>query len=326
MRAVGSGPSGLFFEGQCCRGVRTQTFTNPKAGVTATYTGNRYGEDIANPTLGDLPPCGYQPSEAQTAYNLNPLYAAGLDGTGETIVITDAYGSATSHQDAQACASIYGLPTVNLQIAKAPGLNNNPHGVQRGWDVETSLDVEWVHAMAPGAKIALVVATDHNSLDDVINYAVVHHLGHPSSNSWSSIEGIGNPRTLDRVNRILEMAAAQGIDVNFASGDRGDEFQTVGFLSVDFPASSPFATGIGGTSLALNPDNSMLFQTGWGNNLTRIANRVSQGSTPVVPPIHDPRLGLGFHFGAGGCSRRTVAKTCLQLIIAGAARRVPGVR
>jgi len=40
---------------------------------------------------------------------------------------------------------------------------------------------------------------------------------------------------------------------------------------VDFPASSPFATGIGGTSLALNPDNSIRFQTGWGNNLTRIA-------------------------------------------------------
>jgi subtilase family serine protease len=72
------------------------------------------------------------------------------------------------------------------------------------------------------------------------------------------------------VNRILQMAAAQGIDVNFASGDFGDESFPpnlpggVGFVTVDFPASSPFATGIGGTSLALNPDNGIKFQTGWG--------------------------------------------------------------
>src|SRR5258708_18624017 len=298
MRAVGSGPSGLFFEGQCFRGVQTQAFTNPKAGVTATYTGNLYGADITNNSLGHLPPCGYQPSEMQAAYRLKPLYGQGLDGTGETVVITDAYGSDTIAQDAEIFSQLYGLPDItpaNFEVVKAPGISNNPHGVQRGWDVETSLDVEWVHAMAPGAKIALVVATDHNSLDEAINYAVVHHLGNTISNSWSSIEGIGNPRTLDRVNRILEMAAAQGIDVHFASGDRGDEFNTVGFLSVDFPASSPFATGIGGTRLALNPDNSIKFQTGWGTNETRIVNRIPQGSTPVVPPLK-----LGFLLCAGG--------------------------
>src|SRR6266852_7752108 len=328
MRAVGSCPSGFFFEGQCFRGVQTQAFTNPSAGVTATYTGNRYGADITNNTLGHFPPCGYQPSEMQTAYGLKPLYGQGLDGTGETVVIVDAYGSDTIAQDAEIFSQLYGLPDItpqNFSVVRAPGLQNNPKGVQRGWDVETTLDVEWAHAMAPGANIALVVATDRASLDEAINYAVVHHLGNTISNSWSSIEGFGNPRTLDRVNRILEMAAAQGIDVNFASGDRGDEFQTVGFLSVDFPASSPFATGIGGTSLALNPDNSMLFQTGWGNNLTRIANRVSQGSTPVVPPTNDPRLGLGFQFGAGGGSSLTFAKPGFQSSLPGAARLVPDV-
>jgi len=328
MRAVGSSPSGFFFEGQCFRGAQTKTFTNSGAGVTATYTGNRYGADITNKSLGHLPPCGYQPSEMQTAYGLKPLYGQGLDGTGETVVIVDAYGSGTIAQDAEIFSQLYGLPDItpqNFSVVRAPGLQNNPKGVQRGWDVETTLDVEWAHAMAPGANIALVVATDRASLDEAINYAVVHHLGNTISNSWSSIEGFGNPRTLDRVNRILEMAAAQGIDVNFASGDRGDEFQTVGFLSVDFPASSPFATGIGGTSLALNPDNSMLFQTGWGNNLTRIANRVSQGSTPVVPPINDPRLGLGFQFGAGGGSSLTFAKPGFQSSLPGAARLVPDV-
>ena len=323
MTPLGSSPNGAFFEGQCFRSPETHTFTG--GGNTATYTGNRYGADITNTTFGHLAPCGYSPDEMQTAYNLKPLYQAGFDGTGETVVIVDAYGSTTIAQDSEIFSQVYGLPDItpaNFEVVKAPGISNNPHGVKRTWDVETTLDVEWAHAMAPGANIALVLATDHSSLDEAINYAVVHHLGNTISNSWSSIEGIGNPRTLDRVNRILEEAAAQGIDVNFASGDRGDEFNTVGFLSVDFPASSPFATGIGGTSLALKPDNSIMFQTGWGNNLTRIANRVSQGSTPVAPPLH-----LGFQFGAGGGSSLTFARPTFQsgLSVPGTTRLVPDI-
>ena len=60
-----------------------------------------------------------------------------------------------------------------------------------------------------------------SALIEAINYAVVHHLGNTISNSWSSLEGFGNPAQFGRVNRILQMAAAQGIDVNFASGDAG---------------------------------------------------------------------------------------------------------
>jgi subtilase family serine protease len=307
-------PNGFFFEGQCLFAVQTQTFTGTV--VSATYTGNRYGSDISS-GFGHFPPCGYQPSEMQTAYNMNALYAAGLNGSGETIVIVDAYGSPTIAEDAALFSAIYGLPTIDLTIVKAPGLVNNPHGA--GWDTETTLDVEWAHAMAPGAKIALVVSTNRSSLDEAINYAVVHHLGNTISNSWSTIEGFGNPKQLDRVNRILQMAAAQGIDVNFSSGDAGDETPRAGFNSVDFPASSPFATGIGGTSLFLNPDNTMAFQTGWGNNLTRIAD-ILPGSTPVDPPLH-----LGFQGGAGGGSSLTFAKPDFQSALPGSVRLVPDI-
>jgi subtilase family serine protease len=313
-------PGGVFFEGQAFRPVETHVFTG--GGNTATYTGNRYGADITNTSPGHLPPQGYSPDEIQTAYNLKPLYQAGLDGTGETIVIIDAFGSATIAQDAAAFSTIYGLPPINLQIVKAPGISNNPHGTALGWDGETTLDVEWAHAIAPGAKIALLVATDRASLDEAINYAVVHHLGNTISNSWSSREGFGNPAQFNRVNRILQMAAAQGIDVNFASGDNGDEAAAVGFITVDFPASSPFATGIGGTSLALNPDNSIKFQTGWGNNLTRIAETSALNNSPVVPPLH-----LGFQFGAGGGASLTFARPAFQsgLSVPGNTRLVPDI-
>lgn len=134
-----------------------------------------------------LPPQGYQPSEVQTVYGLNAVYGAVLNGAGQTIVIVDAYGSSTIAQDAELFSQLYGLPdltSANFQIGKAPGLSSNPHGVELTWNLETTLDVEWSHAIAPGANIALVLANNHgSSLDEAINYAVVHHLGNVISNS-----------------------------------------------------------------------------------------------------------------------------------------------
>jgi subtilase family serine protease len=314
-------PSGLFFEGQCDRGVETHTFTKP--GVTATYTGRRYGSDITSNTLGHLPPCGYSPQEIRTAYNIGPLYTSGLMGQGQTIVITDAYGSKTIRQDVDLFSQVYGLPPVDLSIPRAPGIANNPKGVARTWDVETTLDVEWAHAIAPLAKIVLLTATDHASLDEAINWAVVHHLGDTISNSWSTLEGLSNPRVFDRDNRILEMAAAEGIDVNFATGDFGDNTTTEGFKTVDFPASSPFATAVGGTSLMLNGDNSIKWQIGWGTNETRLADTVALGSPPMDPPLH-----LGFVFGAGGGTSSIYARPSWQTGVPGSlpsTRAIPDV-
>jgi subtilase family serine protease len=319
------GSNGLFFEGQCFRDTEAHTFTG--GGNTATYTGNRYGSDITS-GFGHFPPCGYQPSELQTAYNMTPLYKAGWDGTGETIVITDAFGSPTIQTDAEVFSQIYGLPDLtpsNFQILRAPGALNHPVNKRfnpPGWAGEITLDVEWVHAMAPGANIILVIGPNNNSdLDEAVNYAVVHHLGNTISNSWSGLEGFGNPAQFNRVNRILEAAAVQGIDVNFSSGDYGDNTPLVGFKTVGFPGSSPFATSIGGTSLALDSNNGIAFQTGWGTNLTRIAGAASQGSNPpIVPP-----LSLGFQFGAGGGTSLTFAKPGFQSGIPGSMRMVPDI-
>jgi subtilase family serine protease len=327
-------PSGMFFEAHAFRPPQIQTFTG--LGHTATYTGNRYGADITNTALGHLPPQGYQPSEVRTAYGLDAVYGAGLDGTGQTIVIVDAYGSSTITQDARVFSGIYGLPDLtpaNFQIVKAPGISNNPHGVARSWDFETTLDVEWSHAIAPGANIALVLATDHNSLDEAINYAVVHHLGNVISNSWGNFEALGNPARFNRDTRILEMAAAQGIDVNFSTGDFGDNSPALGFATVEFPASSPFATAVGGTSLALTSDNTIDFQTGWGTNLTRIADLVSLGSPPVVPPKKVLGSGfnsgsfLGFQFGSGGGASGVFPRPSFQssLSVSGNTRVLPDI-
>jgi subtilase family serine protease len=319
-------PNGAFFESQCFRAPETDAFTG--GGNSATYTGNRYGADITNNTLGHLPPCGYQPSEMQTAYDMTALYSAGWDGTGQTVVITDAFGDDTIAGDAEVFSQLYGLPDLtpsNFQVLHAPGAIHNPgkghFGGSAGWRDEITLDVEWVHAMAPGANIVLVIGPNNGSdLDEAINYAVVHHLGNTISNSWSGVEGFGNPAQLIRDNRILESAAAQGIDVNFSSGDSGDFAASVGFKTVGFPGSSPFATSVGGTSLALNPDNTMNFQTGWGTNLTEIVDSIALGSPPLVPPAN-----LGFQFGAGGGTSLTFAKPSFQSGLPGSMRMVPDI-
>jgi subtilase family serine protease len=320
-------PNGFVFEGNCF-GMKPETHTFSASGVNATYSGNRFGADINNTTLGHIAPCGYQPSEMYTAYNMKSAFNAGFDGTGETVVITDAFGSEQIASEAEAFSQLYGLPDINagnFQQLRAPGAVNNtsPHfgGGSPGWHDEIALDVEWAHAMAPGAKIVLVVGPNNgNDLDEAINYAVVHHLGNTISNSWSSVEGFGNPARFNRMNRILMAAAAQGIDVNFSSGDNGDEAANVGFITVDFPGSSPFATSIGGTSLFLNNNNTIQFQTGWGNNLTRIADTVALGSPPVDPPLH-----LGFQFGAGGGPSLTFAKPSWQSSLPGTTRQTPDI-
>src|SRR4029077_4569268 len=121
-------------------------------------------------TRGGLPTlvC-YGPRDIKTAYN----YPAGLDGSGQTIVIVDAYGSPTVQQDLAAFDTQFGLsaPPGGLQVVCPAGCPTfNPrdtfHNVL-GWGEETSLDVQWAHAMAPGAKLVLVVAP--SSSGDAIN-------------------------------------------------------------------------------------------------------------------------------------------------------------
>jgi subtilase family serine protease len=323
---LASSPSGAFFSAQCLYGTETHDFSTGT--TSATYTGTRYGTDISNTALGTLSPCGYSPAEMQTAYNLNASYGAGFNGAGQTIVITDAFGSPTIATDAAVFSEVYGLPTIDLTVYQAPGTANTGRCNKAdcaGWATETTLDVEWAHAMAPGAKIALVESPNNGSdLDEAINWAVVHHLGNVISNSWSTYEGLANPAVFTRMNRILMAAAAQGIDVNFSSGDYGDDTAAVGMKTVDFPASSPYATGVGGTSLFLDSSGAAT-ETAWGTNLTRIADTAANGNAPFDPPQSSPSLGYGFQFGAGGGASLYYARPSWQASVAGSTRQVPDV-
>jgi len=325
-RPLAQSPTGVFFSGQCLRGAEVHTFTTGGGLPKATYTGNRYGQDIANTALGTLAPCGYQPSELQAAYGLNDVYSAGLTGSGQTIVIVDAYGSPTIAEDAELFSQVYGLPDLTPANFTVYFPGGQPAAPDPGWAGETTLDVEWAHAMAPNANIALVVAPTSNDSDlqAAVLFAIQNHLGNVISNSYGEAEGDAPPALLDAWNRLARLGAAVGISVNFSSGDDGDSNPSgnTGVLvpGVSTPADSPWATAVGGTSVALDASNNVRLQTGWGTNLTEIADTVANGSPPVVPPFVE-----GFIFGAGGGTSGYFAKPAFQSRLNGRFRMVPDI-
>jgi subtilase family serine protease len=313
-----------YFNAYCLRDfTETRTFTLHHPSEYSTYSGTRYGDYIyAQPP--HLPPCGYDSPQVQKAYGLMPLYKKGLDGTGQTIVIVDAYGSDTISTDANTFAQINNLPALgssNFTIYYPTG-PTNCGGNTCGWDVETSLDVEWSHTVAPGANIALVLAADNSTtnLDLAILYAIDTGLGPVISNSWGIPEAeliTYDPAELTVENNLNETGAALGMSVNFSSGDSGDFLAAYGQITVNMPASSPYATSVGGTSLFLNHNKTIKMQTGWGNNLTRVA---SYYGYPLIPPEF-----LGFSGGAGGGASAAWSKPSYQGSLSGNWRLVPDI-
>lgn len=317
------------FESVCFRDSQTVTFSTSGAAPKAIYSGNRYGSDVTDTTV--IGPCGYSPTHIQAAYGMKELYAQGLDGSGETVVIVDAFGSPSVTGDSAFFNSYYQLSAVDLTVYQPGGapVTGPWNADQQSWAFETTLDVEWLHSMAPGAKLALVEAySDEN--DDLLAanaYAVDHHLGNIISNSWGEPESYLDDATLSLYNEVLQSAFVQGVAINVSSGDSGDFVSAIGYADVSFPSDMPYVTSIGGTSLALNADDSIKFQTGWGNNYTRLANSVASPAASAATtntPV-DPPLSLGFLFGASGGTSRIYQKPQYQNKLSGTMRKIPDI-
>lgn len=307
-----SASSALSFNPVCFTGTTTQTFTSEGALPKATYTGNEYSPAAAG--------CGYTPANIRAAYNLNPLYTRNLDGTGQTIVIIDWCGSPTIKQDANAFSSQFGLPKLtnsNFKIIYTP----TPSYCEAP-DPEINIDVEWSHAIAPGAAIDLVVppSADFQDVDEAYFYAVNYQLGNVISGSYGSEELYVPNSVLLTEDLISETAAVLGISANFSTGDDGDfTFDDPAYNppSVNAPADSPYATAVGGVSLALTAGGAIAWQSGWGTNLNQLA---FEGS--VTDP---PTVGGFFKFGSGGGESEVFTKPSYQNNLPGAGRQLPDI-
>lgn len=314
------GANGLFFSGECLRPPETVTFTTGGSTPKAIYAGNRYGADINSPAP-NLPSCGYDAAEMQKAYGLDKVYKSGLDGTGQTIMIVDAFGSNTIVADANLFSQLNNLPPLtssNFAIFTPNGSATctSTNGCIAGnWQFETTLDVEWAHAIAPGANIVLVLGADNSftNLDLANLFAIENGFGTVLSNSFGAPEILlqqEDPSELTVENGISEIASALGISHNISSGDSGDFLvedtaNGVPAVSVTANAATPFATGVGGTSTFLDSKSNIELQTGWGINFARIAE-----PTPNPPTI--PPLLFGFQSGSGGGTSVVYAKPKYQ--------------
>jgi subtilase family serine protease len=295
---------------------KTVNLTTPNAKYPkATYSGIVYQ---ANPKL--LP--DFTAKELQEYYGLTADYARGLNGAGQTVVLVEAYDYPQMQYDASISARILGLPPLspaNLQVVYPEGKPNPTLGIKTGWQTEIALDVQWTHAIAPGAKI-VVVATNGQDDEDLqysMQYIVDHKLGYLVSDSWGTGASYYSSAAQERAyNNVLVRAAAKGVSFQFASGDRGDSGVGIPFGAASVPSDSPYATAVGGTSILNNVGGSGFSSIGWGNGFTELYN----GNAGVLYPLR-----FGFEIGSGGGSSLYLAKPKWQAALPGSFRQTPDV-
>lgn len=247
-------------------------------------------------------PCGYTPSQLRGAYGLTGAIASGIDGTGQTVAVIGAYGSSTLFDDLNEYSRRHGLPIMSpsdFTQQVAPGAFHHPQRGQpiqdpNAWAVEEHLDVEAVHSLAPGAKIIVVAAPNQaQDLDAAINHAVDQRPARIISNSWGLVAEFLPRGWIKPLNDTLLQAGLEGIGVYFSSGDFGDGIAFTGVRSTSWPATSPYVTAVGGTSLGVGSQDDYLFETGWGTG----ASFLVDGAWSPTPP---GRFSLG---SGGGTSR-----------------------
>ncbi len=229
----------------------------------------------------------YSPQQMRNAYSLTSLLNAGYTGVGQTIVIIDSFGSPTAAADLKKFDADYGLPDPPSFRVIAP-LGTVPFDAQNsdqvGWAQETDLDVQWAHAMAPGAGIVLLTSPVAETQGvqgmpeflKLERYALDHHLGKIFSQSWGTTEETlftpAGKKILNGFNDFYQQSSAQHITFLASAGDTGSVNPDVNnnnypFPTVGFPASSPWVTAIGGTSLYADANGSYQSETAWNDGV-----------------------------------------------------------
>lgn len=240
-------------------------------------------------------PC-YSPQQLWNAYGLMPLLNAGYNGTGQTIVIIESFGSPTAEADLKAFDAAYALPDPpSFQVLAPLGtvpfdLNNDD---QVAWAFETTLDVQWAHAMAPGAAIVVLTSPVDETQGvqglpeflELEKYALDNHLGNIISQSWGTAENTlfdtdGRQLIFD-FETFYRRAAFERVTVLAGAGDFGSANVDANgnfypFPTVLFPASSPFVLAVGGTGLHANSAGLFESETVWNDINGATGGGVSQ--------------------------------------------------
>jgi subtilase family serine protease len=213
-------------------------------------------------------PYGLSPATIKSVYGFPTSLTA---GTGKTIAIVDAYDDPTAESDLNTFSTQYGLPPCTtgngcFKKVNQSGGTSYP-SVDSGWALEISLDVQWAHAIAPGATILLVEASS-NSFSDLLtaeNWAKTH--AQYVSNSW----GGGESRFESSYDSYFSQP---GVSFFVSAGDSG--------TPAEYPSASPNVISVGGTTLNLDSGGNLVSETGWsggGGGCSRFETATSAQSS-----------------------------------------------
>jgi subtilase family serine protease len=248
----------------------------------------------------------YSPTQIRHAYGVDTLITAGTTGKGQKIGIVDAYGDTSIQTDLNNFCNYYGIPSTTVQILYPQG---KPRVGDSGWALETALDVEWAHAIAPDATIILSVAKSA-SLSDLLGAvdAAVSAGATVISMSWGATESAG-------ISIYDSHFQAPGVTYVASSGDSGE---LAAPFEVEWPASSPFVVSVGGTTLYLDasgnrtrPSGVPSSETGWSGSGGGISGvylaqlfqspwlpaGFGSRTVPDVSYVADPNTGVGVAYG-----------------------------
>lgn len=205
----------------------------------------------------------FTPPELAKLYN----FPTGLDGSGQCIAIIELGGGYRT-ADIKAYFQKLGLPVPHVKTVRVDGGKNLPTTANSA-DGEVMLDIEVAAAVAPKALIAVYFApnTDKGFLD-ALTMAIHDSVNKPSviSISWGAAEKNWTAQAMTSFDQALQTGAALGVTVCCASGDNGSaDGEADGKQHVDFPASSPFALGCGGTKLT-GSGNTIITESVWNEN------------------------------------------------------------
>ncbi|MGI9006399.1 MAG: S53 family peptidase, partial [Streptosporangiaceae bacterium] len=225
---------------------------------------------VPSARLTTAPSGGYTAAQIRGAYDLGPLTKAGINGTGESIVIVDSFGSPTIRHDLGVFDRQFGLPapralTVIHPAGPIPAYRPTPNRIS--WAYETTLDVEWAHAMAPRARIVLAETpvsenegrSGFPQIETAEKYVLAHRLGGVISQSFGATEETFPKGSIRRLRGAYLEAASSShkVTVLSASGDAGatdfhNDLRTYYTKPVtSWPASDPLVTAVGGTDVRL---------------------------------------------------------------------------
>jgi hypothetical protein len=215
---------------------------------------------LHHPLVTNPSPSGYTPDQIRHAYGFDQITfnngAIAGDGSGQTIAIVDAYNDPTLSSDLRTFDQMFNLPDPVLTKVQEYVYGRAPRN-DAGWALETSLDVEWAHAAAPGADILLVetASASYNDLLSAVDYARNYDGVSVVSMSWGGGE-FASETGYD--GHFTTPANHGGVTFVASSGDTGG--------NVEYPAVSPNVVAVGGTTLHLASDNTISSETAWSGS------------------------------------------------------------